>query len=62
MGGVVMRNAQSDPEIIRDRLQELLTTVRRIDEQLSEPLTLNDSIAELEQTLALYEWLDQQDE
>ncbi|WP_339104198.1 hypothetical protein [Haloterrigena salinisoli] len=49
-----MSNEQRPTEITPAQLRELLVTVQQIDEQLLDPLTLNDSIAELEQTYDLY--------
>lgn len=42
----------------RRRLQEILNEIQTVDTQLAEPLTLNDSINELEETIRTYERLD----
>lgn len=41
-------------EITPAQLRALLATIREVDEQLLDPLSLNDAIAELEQTHELY--------
>ncbi|WP_049941632.1 hypothetical protein [Haloterrigena turkmenica] len=41
-------------EITAAQLRELLATIQEVDEQLPDPLSLNDAIAELEQTHELY--------
>ena len=56
-----MDDREAEPAAMRDRLQELLEDVRAVDTQLPAPLTLCDSIAELEQTLELYQRCDPQD-
>ncbi|WP_254611735.1 hypothetical protein [Haloterrigena gelatinilytica] len=52
-----MNDEHCTTEITPAQLRALLATIRQVDEQLLEPLTLNDSIAELEQTYDLYKRL-----
>ncbi|WP_187433027.1 hypothetical protein [Natronococcus pandeyae] len=57
-----MSNEPAAPDDIRARLQDLLDGVRTVDNQLPESLSLNESINELETTLALYDRLESQEE
>ncbi|MFC4986790.1 hypothetical protein [Saliphagus infecundisoli] len=42
---------------VKSELEDALENLRRLDEHLAEPLTLNDSIVELETTIAFYDHL-----
>lgn len=54
---MVVNDEHCTTEITPAQLRALLATIRQVDEQLLDPLTLNDSIAELEQTYDLYKRL-----
>lgn len=53
-----MTNSSNDLQAVTVRTQEVLQNVRTLNDQLPEEMTLNDSIDELEKTLAALGRLD----